>query len=1367
MSASADRNLLFGILALQMDFISREQLVAATSKWLTDKSIPIEDILVEQNALKESDRELILPLVERHIENHAGDAAISLASVSSVGSVKEELKALGDKQVEATLALVGTKHTGDESRFATMSTQAFSFSEKKRFQILRPHAKGGLGEVFVAEDMELRREVALKEIQSDFADDPNSRSRFVLEAEVTGGLEHPGIVPVYGLGQYENGRPFYAMRFIKGDSLKEAADRFHQLDPKPSFDSVEFRQLLGRLIDVCNAIAYAHSRGVLHRDLKPGNIMLGKYGETLVVDWGLAKVKGREDQTRDDETTLRPSSGSGTGSEPTRMGSAVGTPSFMPPEQASGRLDELGPASDVYSLGATLYYLLVGRSPVVGKDVGQVLKRVERGEYPTPRSVDPTVPKSLEAVCLKAMAVRSDDRYGSAASLADDVERYLADEPVSCVFEPIPVRARRWIRKHQALTGTMAAAVFVSVLALVTLSTIVGVKNTELSSANERLSETNEKLVSAKEKLSESLNETLSRQREVLKHKYALDSQFGFAVWDSGGEQPIRQVLNSLAKPLDDGTDLRGLEYRLLSNVANDYEFMLHAPNITSIAVTGRRLYLSDEDGHVQILDLETRKQIKQFRAGFAAIQTLLPHPDDGRLATIDQSGLARVWDVDETKIIKTAPYLFLRPNDSHIDWSNHRWWFLGPRDLVFVSLSDDAFRRIELPNGTRSNQMCLDPSGNLYVGTAAGDLLKFSNEDEFNKPVTFIRAASDQKASPITGLAVDGTTENTVVGSLHADGSLRQWNTVDGKETTSAVVHDGGRDVYFMSTISRWLTVGRRHDLLLHVPNLEHADRLRGHDGNISQVATDDDGRVVATLTTRKLVRVRRFDQSRSLKYVQNDLPFPIHRVQLGPDGKHMVTLSSYTFMAPQMWSLPESVRQFSLGRQEIHLKDPSQKNSSINSVSTSSGHTGVMLSVAPSRDGSRYVTTSSDRTARVWDTRSGQELAKLLHPPERQGGVWYVHQALFHPKSMETIYTLNWDGVVREWSVQDEEAVAVGKHQGARRIAISPDGTHVASIGPEALKLWNVSARQLVATIDGQSNDHLMDAAFDESGTQLVVWGDARIHLYRVSKVSEKDWSVELRHSLVGHAGMVNRCRFTREGRRILSSGIDSTIRIWDTDIGKQVGQLTGYKAFDLSRSNTMLVAVPNADNPTLHVFDLSATLDSPPTVRLESQASPITQEFKVICAFDQAAGIRLGDADTAKDETNLVVVVAVKNRNLFPSEDGYRKFVERYERDKLSLMALSREAVTVYRSDMFKIRTTEGEERQADGTDLRLMDGYRREPRLIQSSTPQDPDQFTTFAVVWRVKKTELENYKMFQFLDFAPVEITRGSFIGKAW
>lgn len=271
----------------------------------------------------------------------------------------------------------------------------------------------GWGEVYLARDEELHREVALKEIQPDHADDPHSRARFVLEAEITGRLEHPGVVPVYSFGAYADGRPFYAMRLIKGVSFTEAIERFHAEATGGRFRSREFRGLLNRLIDVCNALEYAHSRGVLHRDLKPDNVMLGKYGETLVVDWGLAKILNRPDaHTRSDEPTLQPSSGGDSGA--TQMGVVLGTPQYMSPEQAEGRVGELGPASDVYSLGAMLYTLLTGEPPFGKADVGIVLRRVAAGEFPPPRCVRREAPREV------ALSGSADDSCGAWQPTARD-----------------------------------------------------------------------------------------------------------------------------------------------------------------------------------------------------------------------------------------------------------------------------------------------------------------------------------------------------------------------------------------------------------------------------------------------------------------------------------------------------------------------------------------------------------------------------------------------------------------------------------------------------------------------------------------------------------------------------------------------------------------------------------------------------------------------------------------------------------------------------------------------------------------------------------------------------------------------------------
>jgi eukaryotic-like serine/threonine-protein kinase len=326
-------------------------------------------------------------MVDRHVELHQGDPQKSLAALSSAGSARKALARIadGDGDVAASLVHVRAVRQGmNPVATVSLAAPAAPGTPGARFRILRPHARGGLGEVFVARDAELQRDVALKEIQPRHADDPVSRTSFAVEAEITGGLEHPGIVPVYSLGHHPDGRPFYAMRFIKGDSLMTAIEQYHRLRRESARRAAlemdpRFRQLLRRFYDVCNAIEYAHSRGVLHRDLKPGNIMLGKYGETLVVDWGLAKALGKTGdsaapRTVEDETPLLPASGSG--SAETLPGSALGTPAYMSPEQAIGRLDLLGPPSDVYSLGASLYCLLTGRAPFTDKAVADVLAKV-------------------------------------------------------------------------------------------------------------------------------------------------------------------------------------------------------------------------------------------------------------------------------------------------------------------------------------------------------------------------------------------------------------------------------------------------------------------------------------------------------------------------------------------------------------------------------------------------------------------------------------------------------------------------------------------------------------------------------------------------------------------------------------------------------------------------------------------------------------------------------------------------------------------------------------------------------------------------------------------------------------------------------
>ncbi len=303
--------------------------------------------------------------------------------------------------------------------------------DPRRLRVLKPLDRGGISRVYVAYDEELNREVALKQLRRRYADQPRSRSRFLFEAEVTAGLEHPGVVPVYGVGRFGDGRIFFTMRLIRGESLREAIRRSHRPD-RPKGKSTELRLLLDRLVDVCYTVAYAHDRGVIHRDLTPGNIMLGVHGETLVIDWGLAKPFGLPSPTDEgDPAPEAPWPVSSRNLPVTRHGHTCGTTWYMSPEQASGRPDRLRPATDVYTLGATLYMVLTGLAPFDGSDEDEVQKRVQRGDFEPPRRVDRKIAPALEAICLKAMEMEPENRYASPLDLGDDIACWLARRPVT------------------------------------------------------------------------------------------------------------------------------------------------------------------------------------------------------------------------------------------------------------------------------------------------------------------------------------------------------------------------------------------------------------------------------------------------------------------------------------------------------------------------------------------------------------------------------------------------------------------------------------------------------------------------------------------------------------------------------------------------------------------------------------------------------------------------------------------------------------------------------------------------------------------------------------------------------------------------
>ena len=322
----------------------------------------------------------------------------------------------------------------------------------QRYEVLREHARGGMGRVLIALDKSVGREVALKELLppapakggSPFTphSDPNqAAARFLREARVTGRLEHPNIVPVYEIGQRPDGSPFYTMKFVKGQSL---AHKLESISKSGLGVAEKLRQRLGLLdsfVDACQAVAYAHARGVIHRDIKPGNIMLGDFGETLLLDWGLAKIHGSADI---------PSSDSGeTDAGKTQAGAVMGTPVYMAPEQAEGDTAHVNERSDVYGLGAVLYEIVAGCPPYTGATSREILSRVIKEAPRDAVSVDPLAPKELAAIAARAMARSPSDRFASASELGSQVQAFRDGKMVTAYSYSTSEVLRRFLTRHR------------------------------------------------------------------------------------------------------------------------------------------------------------------------------------------------------------------------------------------------------------------------------------------------------------------------------------------------------------------------------------------------------------------------------------------------------------------------------------------------------------------------------------------------------------------------------------------------------------------------------------------------------------------------------------------------------------------------------------------------------------------------------------------------------------------------------------------------------------------------------------------------------------------------------------------------------
>ena len=421
-----DRNLLFGIFVVQLKQVTPTQLMEVAAAWAVEPECDLSHRLVEGGHLTERNRQLLSDLVDQAVRAHDGNATVALEAFGGEEQVHRSYRGsivlIGSEGVSrATDRAIDQAEADPDSVPAVQETPG-------RYTDITEHGRGGMGRVLLVQDQHLGRDIALKELlplPGAKTDEPTPvrlsgphMARFLQEARITGQLEHPSVVPVYELGHRKDGTLYYTMKLVRGKTLAEAIRQCGSLK--------ERLKLLPHFVDLCQAIAYAHSRGVIHRDIKPSNVMVGEFGETVVLDWGLAKAKDRKDIHADGlaKTLKVMNFGDEADLQKTQYGSALGTPVYMAPEQAKGELDQIDERSDVYSLGAVLYELLALQTPFAGLSVRQTLHHVVHEEPKPIRSIDPDVPMELVQICERAMRKDPEERYESAQVLAEKVQNY-------------------------------------------------------------------------------------------------------------------------------------------------------------------------------------------------------------------------------------------------------------------------------------------------------------------------------------------------------------------------------------------------------------------------------------------------------------------------------------------------------------------------------------------------------------------------------------------------------------------------------------------------------------------------------------------------------------------------------------------------------------------------------------------------------------------------------------------------------------------------------------------------------------------------------------------------------------------------------